>query len=235
MRASLLFLLLFVAGAVTVGCGSQVIEQEGGGGEGGSACLGADCHQQGCPTQAPSEGASCDLPDFTECTFADPPDCLQVFRCEPVYPEAGAPSVWRYQGEEGAGCECLAAESCAPGDTEVESCPPGGSCYEVIGCDGPVLCFAGGGCTEVPLCDPGDFEVSDCPPDAGCYIVQVCGGSILCADAALPQHGCPPLEPEPGTACSTPDQFCDYDTSPGCFSTHLCDQGTWAPVGGGCS
>ena len=183
--------------ALLVACGNEVTYLgDGDGGSGGDPCLGADCPAPGCPGTSPIQGTSCDLPDMTECRYADPimGDCSSVWQCSPVYPEAGAPSEWYFMGQEGI-CECVSE-----------------------------------------TCDPGDVEVSDCIPDAGCYTLDnFCNdGVIVCADIALPQHGCPLSQPTDGMSCSDQGMFCDYPQGNDCFSSVMCDSGSWWWIGGGC-
>ncbi len=229
MRSSIL-LLLVVAAGFSAACGSTVVEEDD---DDVSTCEGAGC-AEACPAQRPSEGDSCDLADFETCSYGGTTDCTKVYRCEPVYPEAGAPSKWAFFRDEGHGCAPCDGESCAAGDVEVETCPSNASCYEVSGCSGSIVCMSAG-CSDPPVCDAGDVEVSDCPADASCYVAQACGGSILCADVALPEHGCPPAPPASGEACDELDKICNYPTMSSCFETHICQGSSgWSFIGGGC-
>ncbi len=220
---------------VAVGCGSNVVVGDGGGGT-GAGCPGADC-DPGCPVDLPVAGEGCDLPDFTECRYTDLDGCTGVMACEPVYPEAGAPSVWVSHGPVDPGCgECFDS-SCSDPYIQVPACPnQPGDCYSEIGCDGSTFyCFAAD-CGAAPTCDPGDTMLAgECPPDALCYSVSICGASVTCIDSSLPGHGCPPAEPAQGSACDVQGPaFCDYPSSPGCFTSYVCDGGAWLAAGGGC-
>lgn len=60
--------------------------------------------EHGCPTDEPTNGTDCTgLPDMLRCTYSSGYDCWKLYVCEPVHPEAGAPSRWRFDGEVCAG------------------------------------------------------------------------------------------------------------------------------------
>jgi hypothetical protein len=184
---------------VLIGCGSDVSYV--GDGEGGAdPCPDGNCTPPTCPTNMPTEGASCELPDMTECRYPDPdwPGCDHVYVCSPVYPEAGAPSRWYYHGEQGS-CTCSAV-ACDPGDTEVTECPAYTECYTVENtCDGTELLCADTaspphGC---PLNQPNDGEM--CDEDGlncdyhwgdGCFVNMLCdSGQWVTTTSACPGSG----------------------------------------------
>ncbi len=135
---------------LVLGCNSTVTFV--GGSSTTSGCAGADCPAPGCPATAPTPGSSCDLADFTQCRYDDPvmAGCQTVFECQPVYPEAGAPSNWQDMGQDGI-CECV-TPSCDPGDAEVDACIPDAACY---GIDNP--------CGDAIVCADDELPQHGCP------------------------------------------------------------------------
>ena len=72
-------------------CGSSVICQD-------------EFPEHLCPQEEPAAGDDCShLPDMHVCTYPSGYDCWQAYVCEPVFPEAGAPSRFRDDGEVCAG------------------------------------------------------------------------------------------------------------------------------------
>jgi hypothetical protein len=109
-------------------------------------------------------------------------DCTTVFECEPLSPEAGAPSLWYFKGQQGV-CECAAA-SCDPGDAEAGDCFEDEDCYTVDDpCnDGMIVCYDSAlpqhGC---PFAEPQDGEpcsddgqMCDYPLGDGCFTTTYC-------------------------------------------------------------
>lgn len=217
-------------------CGSNVVA-DGGGGEGGGEGAAPPCGVAGCgecPGAEPVIGATCDATDGAECQYGAGLDCYHIVSCEPVYPEAGAPSVWVDGGLTGTGCvECFAGPTCNEGDVEVSVCPEGVDCYVVEACGDSVTCMSGTECNGVPVCDPGDTEVPDCPDGSSCYYLTLCDTTIACMDSALPQHGCPDAPPEAGADCDA-EATCYWDTSAFCSEGYQCDGFTWTFLGQVC-
>ncbi len=182
MLASAAVVLLF-------GCGSEVtyFDDGGAGGSGGTEpCPGADCLPPGCPATPPTVGTSCTLPDYTDCRYfdADLGDCHTTFSCQPVYPEAGAPSEWVFAGNDGI-CECVAV-TCDPGDTQMDDCTPLPPCYSIDDpCSaGVIICsdvaLPQHGCPQTEPLD-GDScteEGQFCDYDLGndCFTSKMCDG-----------------------------------------------------------
>lgn len=191
-----------------------------------------------CPVAEPNAEDFCDQDGLT-CSYSHEPDeeCTYKFRCDPVYPEAGAPSEWVFVDTVGGGCEqCLEAPACAEFEEQVESCDGiegvDVDCHSVSACGSTIFCV-GSTCDLAPSCDPDDAPaVNGCEVPNGCYTVEVCGSSLVCADISLPQHGCPITEPNLGDPC-TDELICDYPDGE-CFSSYGCSDGVWMGVGGGC-
>lgn len=129
-------------------------------------CTEADC----CPATPPTVGTSCELSDFASCDFG----CDGVFECQPVYPEAGAPSEW-VKVANGACCpesapkhgtKCDEDASCTyEGSPWTEDCS---ITFDAICNDGTWHTLTPASCTPVSSCDPtGDFTViySDWSPE----------------------------------------------------------------------
>lgn len=189
-----------------IGCGSTVIQDgEGGEGGGGECCLMAPT----CPDGS-SQVDSCKTADCFEVKA-----CCSTVKCEPA-------------------ATCTEVPVCEIYETKVDSCPGGWECREVSACGTTILCAQEVFCDGYPSCDPGDVEVSTCPLDASCYTAEACGTTIVCLDAALPQHGCPLVEPQEGDPCPEQMAICDYDIGNNCFASHLCDVNGWTAIGGGC-
>ena len=226
-------LLLTFASATLAFAGCQVTIVDGDGGE---CAEGSNCLPEGCPASQPADGDACDE-DGLSCEYSDASGCTRGFRCEPVYPEAGAPSEFVELGSEG--CEnCLQDPTCAASEIQVDSCegvdPSQYDCHSESACGTTIYCLLPV-CDLAPACDPGDEQLNECQPDVGCYTVSTCDTFITCIDIALPQHGCPPVEPESGDPCEAPGQFCDYPDGPSCFMSYYCEQnGTITWSGGGC-
>lgn len=226
---------LVIGASALGGCNVTVYDDDDG-------TCDADCdpppNEEGCPAQEPSVGDACS-PDSLTCSYSHEPneECTYVLRCDPVYPEAGAPSEWVLTDTLGGGCEqCLEAPACEDYEEQVESCEGIGvelDCHSVTACGSTVFCVAPT-CDLAPTCDPGDAPAQgSCPPDL-CYVAEACGSTLECVDTALPQHGCPFAEPELGTAC-TVDDICSYPDGPDCFVSYGCtSDGVWEGYGGEC-
>ncbi|MFO0549170.1 MAG: hypothetical protein U0271_12335 [Polyangiaceae bacterium] len=241
LEQSLRLASALAAGVFLSACGSTVITPPDDTTPDPDPCGVAGCDS--CPTEEPSLGDDCTgLPDFQECKYSHEPseECTYIYSCEPVYPEAGAPSVWVDGGTEGGGCECN-FPSCGPGEStfaDYGSCAESGQydcrtldgCGETIACGIPI-------CDLAPACDPGDtLAGGTCPPDALCYTVEYCGDFAYCFDDALPQHGCPYTEPTGNVPCAnTAVTECDYPSADNCVNFYFCDDsGFWVFAGGGC-
>ena len=88
MRSHLAWVPLLSALAL-VACGSEVLVQP----EKPCEAPGDDCPTDfNCPPKEPAPGTRC-TEDFLKCSYG-PAECEAVYSCEPVYPEAGAPSEW---------------------------------------------------------------------------------------------------------------------------------------------
>lgn len=219
--------------AALPGCQVTIVD---GGGDGGGCGEGSNCLPEECPAAPPSEFDSCDT-DGLLCSYTDAEGCTTDFRCDPVYPEAGAPSEFVVLGSEGC-TNCLADPTCEPYEIEASSCegvdPAQFDCHSVSACGTTIYCLLPV-CDQAPQCDPGDVQVDECLQDVGCYTVSSCDSAILCSDIALPQAGCPALEPESGDPCGVPGEFCDYPDGPDCFMSYYCQEdGTIMWSGGGC-
>ncbi len=177
------FILTAATALLLLACDSTVSYLGGGESSTTSGCAGADCPAPGCPAAAPTAGASCNLPDFTQCRYDDPvlTGCQNVYECQPVYPEAGAPSTWQDIGQDGI-CECV-APSCDPGDSLVLDCLPDSACYMVdSACTEDIICADDAlpqhGC-PMPQPKDGDACTSngsfcDYPLGNGCFSSMVC-------------------------------------------------------------
>lgn len=164
-----------------IGCGATV-QVDGTGGSGGEGeCNGSNCTTPACP-ELPVAAEPCDLPDGTECSASGSAECAQIFRCDPVYPEAGAPSEWVYVREEGPGCEqCLADPTCDPGDLQVSECLEEVPCYTASACGTEILCEDSSlpqhGCPPEPpdgVPCAGESFFCDYDLGGGCYSSYVC-------------------------------------------------------------
>ena len=217
-----------------VACGSEVLVQPEkpceAPGDGGHTAVNG-------PPKEPAPGTRC-TEDFLKCSYG-PAECEAVYSCEPVYPEAGAPSEWIQT--DWVDCSSCPAERPVLGTScalpEAARCGyDAGGCYEELACVGERWEFVFGECPcPQPACDPGDTPVESCPLDAPCYeAVSPCGMTILCLDQ-LPEHGCPPAPPPEGASCSEPDQTCTYPDG-NCFTFYMCEGAslTWFFAGGGC-
>ncbi|NUP07510.1 MAG: hypothetical protein HOW73_15785 [Polyangiaceae bacterium] len=240
MNASLpLALLSALTLTLAVGCDATVTDGDDDPQcEDGACQCPADGCPASCPVSQPADGEPCNV-DMLECSYpqTEGGECVSIFRCEPVYPEAGAPSQWSYVTDSGDCEQCLAAPACADFEEQVDSCegvdPSLYDCHSVTTCGQTIYCIQST-CDLPPACDPGDTPTNECPP-GGCYVVESCGSTVACVDSALPQHGCPPVEPEPGMVCDGSVFFCDYPDGRSCFSSYSCtDGGEWEWAGGGC-
>jgi hypothetical protein len=132
-----------------------------------------------CPTAPPVPETDCALPDFQACSY-DGTGCLQTFECQPVYPEAGAPSVWQVVADEchqycnlEAPCDATHALAtwCDPNVDCVSSLDPCGTQYSCLACPaanpglssvcGPV----GNYCTVPWTGDPSCWSYFTCESD----------------------------------------------------------------------
>lgn len=180
------------------GAGGGAGGEAGAGGDGGCGDL-TNCEPVDCPADVPADLSACTLPDGTRCRYPIPSadDCGEEYACEPVYPEAGAPSHWVYQGRYDSGSEqgCLydcAPASCEQGDIELgNSCPEGMFCYEVTFVDDP--------CGTIVFCG------SKVKPDHPCV--------GLVEDGAICSH--------PGAACM------QESGTPNCYDSYECAGGAW--------
>jgi hypothetical protein len=161
--------LLLIPALLLLACAPEVIVSNttssgGNGGNGASGGSGGSGASPACPFMAPIEGASCDLPDYAECYYeSGTVGCSLVYLCEPVYPEAGAPSVWLFNGTTGT-CSCP-TPSCDPGDTPaLDPCGEDEGCYTVAN-----------------ECGAATYCVDDAYPEHGCPPVEPVFGSA-CAD-----------------------------------------------------
>lgn len=233
---------LLFACFLSVGCDSQVVD-DGEGGSGGEGGQGG-----GCPAEAPDAGASCDLADMTECRYKNNDSCVVTYRCEPVFPEEGAPSEWVDLGQIDPSCGCV-SEMCAAGDDAVAVCPAGFTCYEVFGCDAPTLCAASGSilgakhdgdCTTAnefaSACEAAGGVLGDNCQDAGCggpgYFATCfepppqptasefsCGGLFNCDVGELCHLVNPIADGCFVHTCEPPPSACAQDVSCACLET----------------
>jgi hypothetical protein len=144
---------------------------------------GTDVHQ--CPSAAPVPGDGCQLPDFTSCTFDE--GCLQTFECQPVYPEAGAPSRWQIVVDE-CGEYCTLGPICPSGYSTIQACPSSVECIEDTDpCVGYFRCIpcAPGDPSSSSACGP---EGSSCSlpweGDPYCFTTFECGADGLWTSAS---------------------------------------------------
>ncbi|MEQ9324372.1 MAG: hypothetical protein RIF41_34735, partial [Polyangiaceae bacterium] len=109
-----------------------------------------------CPADPPTAGAGCELSDFASCDFG----CDGVYECQPVYPEAGAPSEW-VKVDDG---------TCCPDE------PPthGSSCGQDVTCSYDHSPWTEGCSTPFDaVCKDGTWTAlapASCEPIAGCDI-----------------------------------------------------------------
>ncbi len=107
----------------------------------------------------------------------------------------------------GGGALCDAGSNPATCPAALSAITSGAACAN----EGPTCVYAGGICQCSGPMDPW--------PDAGS--TWYCG----------PEQGCPFPRPPIGSACSTPDQRCDYEQ---CGGNQVCQGGVWQPVAGAC-
>jgi len=212
-------------------CGSSVQNEspsDGGGGTGGSLCAGADC-APGCPATPPTADTDCDLSDFASCDYA----CDGVFECQPVYPEAGAPSRWT-KVSNGACCPDAAPEHGAVCDGDLlcnyNHSPLGVACpsdIEASCVDGHWNSLKPASCGPATACDPtGDYSFafgawSDGDPmgattPSGITLALDADGTVVSSapQALYTDTGCTLEAVWSDEDCETIDgqQFCTYKT-----------------------
>lgn len=116
-----------------------------------------------CPGSPPTTGTGCELRDFAACDFG----CDGVYECQPVYPEAGAPSEW-VKVEDGTCCpedapnhgsSCGQDVTCSYEHSPwTESCP---TSFDAVCDDGTWDALAPASCEPVSGCDiTGTFSIA---------------------------------------------------------------------------
>jgi hypothetical protein len=104
---------------------------------------------------------------------------------------------------------CLAAATCDPGDSEIESlddCPKGEKCYRNAICCSEVFCVDKSDvqCAAVPTCMDNEEEVDVCPKSGPCEARTLCGTTIYCVPVEA--HCAPKEEPYRDYRADSPAQ-----------------------------
>ncbi len=161
---------------------------------------------------------------MAECRYNDADDCVVVYRCEPVYPEGGAPNEWSDLGREDPMCgapsvigtkqngDCGTADDFAS-QCEAEGGKLGNSCVYSL-CAGPGV---GATCFAPPLV-PTPIEFS-------------CGGLFNCSAGEVCHRQNPTMDGCIEHACEEPPAACANDLSCDCLEANLPADGPGSSLG----
>lgn len=194
MKAMLGLALLVVA------CGGATLDPQDGGNDGGSTQ---------CPSSAPQNGASCDVPNLW-CEYGNDPNlnCNTVAQCS-----AGS---WSVQAPQQGECPTPSNPSACP--ATFASVPVGQHCGDLVG----TTCSYPQGFCGCSVGSGGPY-----PEDASAVATWIC-------DA--PAQGCPQPRPKLGTACSQEGLECDYSScSLPSGASIVCQNGAWQNQPFGCA